>query len=81
VGVTHNVYVTVPKGGYKELAAALQTPAGLMAPIPAGAPAGTLNLSYDGKPLNQIPLYALRAVPEGNIFRRLYDSVLLLLGK
>ena len=81
VGVTHDIYVTIPKGGYKELAAALQTPAGLMAPIPAGAAAGTLNLSYDGKPLNQIPLYTLRAVPEGNIFRRLYDSVLLLLRK
>ena len=75
VGVVHDLYVTIPKGSYAELSASLQTPAGLVAPIAAGAAAGQVQVSYDGKTLLDAPLYTLRAVPEGNIFRRLFDSV------
>ncbi|MDE2108322.1 MAG: hypothetical protein KGJ20_03870, partial [Gammaproteobacteria bacterium] len=75
VGVVHDLYVTIPKGTYAELSAGLQTPAGLVAPIAAGAAAGQIQVSYDGKTLLDAPLYTLRAVPEGNIFRRLFDSV------
>ncbi|MGA9851384.1 MAG: D-alanyl-D-alanine carboxypeptidase family protein [Gammaproteobacteria bacterium] len=75
VGVTRDLYVTIPKGSYPQLSASLQTPAGLIAPIPAGAAAGTVNVSYDGKILLDAPLYTLRTVPEGNFFRRMIDNV------
>ncbi|MGH8402861.1 MAG: D-alanyl-D-alanine carboxypeptidase family protein, partial [Gammaproteobacteria bacterium] len=75
VGVTHDLYVTIPKGSYPQLSATLQTPAGLIAPIAAGATAGSVNVSYDGKVLLDAPLYALKTVPEGNIFKRMLDSV------
>jgi len=75
VGVTHNVYVTIPKGSYPQLSASLQTPSGLIAPLAAGTAAGSVSVSYDGKTLNETPLYTLQAVPEGNIFRRIMDSV------
>lgn len=75
VGVTHDIYVTIPKGSYPQLSASVQTPSGLMAPVPAGAAAGSVSVSYDGKTLIETPLYTLQAVPEGNIFRRIIDSV------
>jgi D-alanyl-D-alanine carboxypeptidase (penicillin-binding protein 5/6) len=75
VGVMHDLYVTIPKGTYAQLSASLQTPAGLVAPIAADAAAGNVVVSYDGKTLLQAPLYTLHAVPEGNIFKRLLDSV------
>ncbi|MGH8398143.1 MAG: D-alanyl-D-alanine carboxypeptidase family protein [Gammaproteobacteria bacterium] len=75
VGVTHDLYVTIPKGSYPQLSATLQTPSGLIAPIAAGAAAGSVNVSYDGKALLDAPLYTLKAVPEGNIFRRIVDSI------
>lgn len=75
VGATANVYVTIPKGSYSQLSASLKTPSGLMAPITKGAPAGAVSVSYDGKLLIESPLYTLQAVPEGNIFRRILDSV------
>ncbi|MGH8282972.1 MAG: D-alanyl-D-alanine carboxypeptidase family protein [Gammaproteobacteria bacterium] len=75
VGVTHDLYVTIPKGSYKQLTATLQTPAGLIAPIAAGAAAGSVNVSYDGKALIDAPLCTLQAVPKGNIFKRMLDSV------
>ena len=75
VGVTHDLYVTIPKGSYSQLAASLRTPSGLVAPIAAGAAAGQVDVSYDGKTLLDAPLYALKAVPEGNIFKRMLDTV------
>jgi serine-type D-Ala-D-Ala carboxypeptidase (penicillin-binding protein 5/6) len=75
VGVTHDVYVTIPKGSYPKLSAALQTPSRLIAPIPKGAAAGSVSVSYDGKALIDAPLYTLKAIPEGNVFRRIFDSV------
>ena len=75
VGVTHDIYVTIPKGSYPQLSASVQTPSGLMAPVPAGMAAGSVSVSYDGKTLIETPLYTLQAVPEGNIFRRIIDSV------
>lgn len=75
VGVNHDIYVTIPKGSYRKLTAALQTPAGLIAPVPTATLAGSVSVSYNGKPLIKAPLYTLRAMPEGNIFRRLIDTV------
>ena len=75
VGVLHDLYITVPKGTSAQLSARLQTPAGLVAPIAARAPAGQVEVSYDGKTLLDAPLYTLHSVPEGNIFRRMLDSV------
>lgn len=75
VGVMHDLYVTVPKGTYAQLSANLQTPSGLVAPIAAGTPAGQVEVSYEGKVLLEAPLYTLHAVPEGNIFKRMLDSV------
>lgn len=75
VGVTRDVYVTIPKGGYRQLSAALQTPSGLIAPVQKDTVAGSVSVSYDGKALTEAPLYTLQTVPEGNIFRRLFDGV------
>ncbi|MGB9429862.1 MAG: D-alanyl-D-alanine carboxypeptidase family protein [Gammaproteobacteria bacterium] len=75
VGVTRDLYVTIPKGGYAKLSASLQTPVGLVAPIAADTASGSVNVSYDGKVMLTAPLYTLQAVPEGNIFKRMLDSV------
>ncbi|MDE2235400.1 MAG: D-alanyl-D-alanine carboxypeptidase [Gammaproteobacteria bacterium] len=81
VGVTRDLYVTIPKGSYSQLHASQNTPAGLVAPISAGTVAGEIDVSLDGKSLVKAQLYALQAVPEGNIFRRMFDSIRLLFVK
>lgn len=75
VGVTHSLYVTVHKGSYSKLAATLKLPTRLVAPIGAGVAAGSVQVAYDGKPLLEAPLYTLKAVARGNIFKRLLDSI------
>lgn len=81
VGVLDDMYVTIPKGGYRRLSAALQVPEGVIAPVKAHTEVGTVTASYDGKVLAQAPLYTLKAVPEGNIFRRMIDSIRLWFAK
>ena len=75
VGVTQDLYVTLPKGAYAGLQAALQGNAGLVAPVAEHAPVGTLQLTVEGKVLAEAPVYTLKAVPEGNLFRRMIDGI------
>lgn len=80
-GVVNDLYVTLPKGGYGELHATAQGHAGLIAPVAQHTSVGTLDISMGDRLLAQVPLYTLQAVPEGNIFRRMFDSVRLWFSK
>ena len=75
VGVAGNVEVTIPRGRYADLKAAMNLPATLIAPYRKGQAIGTVTVSLDGKPLVTAPLVALADAPEAGFFGRLYDSV------
>ena len=75
VGVAGNVEVTIPRGRYADLKAAMNLPATLIAPYRKGQAIGTVTVSLDGKPLVTAPLIALADAPEAGFFGRLYDSV------
>ena len=75
VGVPEDLYVTLPKGAYGELHAAVEDSAGLVAPVADRTPVGTLQLTVEDKLVAQAPVYTLKAVPEGNLFRRLIDGI------
>ena len=74
-GLSQDMYVTLPKGAYGAMQATVQTSAGLVAPIAEHTQVGMLNVTVDGRMLTQMPIYTLKAVPEGNIFRRMWDSM------
>ncbi|HEX7966294.1 MAG TPA: D-alanyl-D-alanine carboxypeptidase family protein [Gammaproteobacteria bacterium] len=80
-GLARDMYVTLPKGAYGAMQATVQSSAGLVAPVADHAQVGMLNVTVDGRLLTQVPVYTLKAVPEGNIFRRLWDSVRLWFAK
>lgn len=75
VGVPEDFYVTLPKGAFNELRVAVQGSSGLVAPVADRAPVGTLQLTVEDKLIAQAPVYTLKAVPQGNIFRRMIDSI------
>ncbi len=75
VGVDRTIFVTAPRGHFKDLSTQAKVRAQLMAPISAHQRLGTLEVTLDGKVLQQAPLYALKAVPEGGLWNRLSDSV------
>jgi D-alanyl-D-alanine carboxypeptidase (penicillin-binding protein 5/6) len=80
-GVINDLYVTIPKGSYGDLHATVQGRAGLVAPVAEHAEVGTLDISLGDRLLAQVPVYTLQAVPEGNLFRRLLDSMRLWFSK
>lgn len=75
VGMPEDFYVTLPKGAFNELHVAVQGSSGLVAPVADHAQVGTLQLTVEDKLIAQAPVYTLKAVPQGNIFRRMIDSI------
>ncbi|WP_049621574.1 D-alanyl-D-alanine carboxypeptidase family protein [Frateuria defendens] len=77
IGVTDNVLVTVKRGDYDKLKAAIDIPATLVAPFTKGQQVGTLRVTLDGQPVQTVPLVTLAEAPQGGFFGRLWDSILL----
>jgi len=77
LGVQQDIYVTIPRGSYDRLEAQLDLPQQLVAPVELTDQLGTLRVSLADKTLMEANLFALNAVPEGTIWQRARDSVLL----
>ena len=76
LGVIETLYVTVPKGKFKEVKAAFQVDKGpITAPVTRGAPFGTITVTLEDKTLVNTPLVALQDVPQAGFFGRLWDAL------
>jgi D-alanyl-D-alanine carboxypeptidase (penicillin-binding protein 5/6) len=77
LGVAEDVLVTVKTGDYDKLKATMDIPSTLIAPYKKGQQVGTLHVTEDGQPIEDVPLIALNDAPQGGFFKRLWDSILL----
>ena len=77
LGLSEDLYITVPRGRYDSLEAKMDLSANLMAPLSAGAQVGAVQISLDDEPISTMPLMALHAVPEANVWTRIKDEVTL----
>ncbi|MEM7082576.1 MAG: D-alanyl-D-alanine carboxypeptidase family protein [Pseudomonadota bacterium] len=77
VGLENELYITIPKGQYESLEASMNLQEPLTAPLAANTPLGSVTIKLQDDVIAQVPLIALRDVPEGSVFRRLSDSVML----
>jgi len=75
--VSENVLVTVKRGDYDKLKATVDVPATLIAPFTKGQQIGTLRVTLDGQPVQNLPLVALEDAPQAGFFGRLWDSIML----
>jgi len=75
VGSLGDLYATLPKGSGNDLHATVTASSGLIAPVAAHQQVGTLDVAVGDRVLARVPLYTLQAVPQGNLFRRLFDTV------
>jgi D-alanyl-D-alanine carboxypeptidase (penicillin-binding protein 5/6) len=75
VGFTRDFVISVPKGYGDKLKAELVSMQPLIAPVRQEQAIGTLKLSLEGKPYGEYSVSALEAVPIGNWFQRLIDSI------
>jgi serine-type D-Ala-D-Ala carboxypeptidase (penicillin-binding protein 5/6) len=81
LGLTSDLYVTVPRNHYSELKSNITVNQPLMAPVTKGQTYGTINVSLAGQPLLDKPLVALKSIEQGNFIQRTYDKLMLTMEK
>ncbi len=79
LGLSKDLYLTIPRGQYKGLAASMSIYPKIMAPVAQGQAYGTVKVVLAGKEVAKQPLVALQAVKEGGVWRRFVDWGLLLM--
>ncbi|MDC8758151.1 D-alanyl-D-alanine carboxypeptidase family protein [Janthinobacterium fluminis] len=75
IGFANDVLVTVPKGVAGKMTPLLERKDPLVAPLAENSRVGSLKMMVDGKPLLELPVVALEAVPQATIFGRAWDSM------
>ncbi len=80
LGVTDDLFITIPRGRYDALQARLEVSGTLTAPLSAGQTVGRLVVSLDGDDLVERPLVALAGVERAGFFGRSIDGLRLWVG-
>ncbi|GAB6142204.1 D-alanyl-D-alanine carboxypeptidase family protein [Methylosoma difficile] len=81
LGLAEDLHVIIPRRQYKSLKAVVTVDKKITAPIKAGDKFGRVKIELNGKVLFDKDLVALESIESGNIFRRLYDSALMMMEK
>jgi len=77
IGVSEDIYVTIPRGQDDALSTTIQVQEQIVAPIGKGVTLGTAIITFGDKILAEQPLIALDDHTEGGLIQRLKDTVLL----
>ena len=77
LGVSDQVYVTIPRGRYDDLKATTDVERVIKAPLELGQELGSLRVTLDDEVVFEAPLVALKAMPEGGFFKRLWHALYL----
>ena len=75
VGLTKDVYVTIPRGSRNDLESTVDLDSVIKAPITVGDELGRVKVSLNGEVLVDQPVLALTDVPEGGFFKRIWDAI------
>lgn len=78
LGLSEDLYATIPRGHYNELKAVINVDKNITAPVKEGDKLGSVEVSFKGEPIIKKDLVALKTIEKGNIFRQLTDSAILL---
>jgi D-alanyl-D-alanine carboxypeptidase (penicillin-binding protein 5/6) len=75
LGLTRDLYVTVPRGRFDDLEATVELEATVLAPVDPAQSLGQLSLRMNDEVVAERPLHALAAIGEGSLWRRMVDEV------
>src|SRR5690554_5530190 len=75
VGMLEDAYVTIPRGSRDSLESSVELDSVIKAPVRAGDELGRVKVSFNGEVLIDQPVLALTEVPEGGLFKRIWDSI------
>jgi D-alanyl-D-alanine carboxypeptidase (penicillin-binding protein 5/6) len=77
LGLDKTLYVTIPRGEYKNLDAAMQLQDRIIAPVTEHQPLGHVVVRLADQPVTEKDLVALGPIAEGSFVQRLVDEALL----
>ena len=77
LGLDKTLYVTIARGEYKNLDAAMQLQDQIIAPVSQGQPLGHVVVRLADKLVSEKDLVALQAVDEGTFWQRIVDEAML----
>jgi D-alanyl-D-alanine carboxypeptidase (penicillin-binding protein 5/6) len=81
LGLSEDIYVTIPRRQYKDLKAVINVDKKITAPVIEGGKLGSVKVTLNDEVIVDKDLVALKAVDQGNIIQRLTDSVLIMMEK
>jgi D-alanyl-D-alanine carboxypeptidase (penicillin-binding protein 5/6) len=76
VGLASDLLVTLPRGLVDRVEFTMELAPRVFAPLTRSDRVGTLRATVDGKVVAEAPLQPIADVPRGNIFRRIWDTIL-----
>lgn len=78
LGLNAEMYVTIPRGQYDNLNAAMKITPQIVAPVQKGQSYGNVEVSLNGELVAQQPLISLKEIAEGSFFSRMADEAKML---
>ena len=75
LGLTEDLYVTIPRGKYESLSAVMDLSTDLVAPLQPQAAVGAVRVTLDGEPVSDVPLVLLHEVSQAGFLARLKDDI------
>ncbi len=78
LGLAQDLFITIPRGQYKNLQAAISVNEPILAPVENGTPVGKLEIKLENQPIASPDIVALQAVAEGGVWALIRDKFLLL---
>lgn len=78
MGVAKDIYITIPRGRYQSLHAAMDIESEISAPIKSGQILGKVTVELEGEQLASEQIVATHAINEGGLFDRALDSIKLM---
>jgi D-alanyl-D-alanine carboxypeptidase (penicillin-binding protein 5/6) len=76
VGLASDLAITLPRGQADKVEYTMELAPKVFAPLTKSDRVGTLRATIDGKVVAEVPLQPIADVPTGNIFRRIWDTIL-----
>ena len=76
VGLAQDLVLTLPRGQSERVEYTVELAPKVFAPLTKSDRVGTLRAMLDGKVVAEAPVSPLADVPRGNIFRRIWDTIL-----
>jgi len=78
LGVGRDIFITIPRGRYRDLDASMEIDREISAPVDLGQALGQVSIKLDGEEILNEPIVAMQAVDEGSLIDRALDSVKLM---